>query len=148
MDDIKYIYNDINPITCQNVKTMSNYFKLLDKYFYNQDSAKFIPSEDYEAVFTCPPYFCKEKYSNIGAENYNYNGFLNWWNDTIKSSIKTTLKYFAFVISADLMEDMKNICLNNNLKLLDIIILGSTKQINHFNHQKSKKAEELLIFEV
>ena len=40
--NIKYIYNDINPVTYQNVKNMSNYFKLVNKYFYNQDSANFI----------------------------------------------------------------------------------------------------------
>ena len=40
-----------------------------EKSFYNKDASKFIPEEEYEAVFTCPPYY------NI--EIYNKKSFLD-----------------------------------------------------------------------
>lgn len=146
--DIKYIYNDINPITNLNVRKMCDYFNLKDKYFYNEDSQYLNVKEDYEAVFTCPPYYNIEIYSENGAENLSYEKFLQWWKQTVKQSIKPSCKYFAFVINHTLKQDMENICMECNLTKIKEISLGK-QQYSHLNkssRDNGEKGEYLLIF--
>ena len=148
--NIKYIYNDINPITYKNCIEISNYFNLTDKVFYNKDSSVFTPHENYEAVFTCPPYFNIEKYSKYGAENLPYQDFLIWWKQTIQASFldKPSCKYFAFIINQSLKNDMEACCLAKYLKKIEEIPLGK-ENYSHLNankRNKGNKKEILLIF--
>lgn len=146
--NIKYIYNDINPITNLNVKRMCDYFNLKDKYFYNEDSAYLTPQEDYEAVFTCPPYYNIEKYSEKGAENFSYQDFLLWWKKTIQVSClnKSTCNYFAFIINNTLKKDMIKCGLETGLKQIQEIPVGKPV-ISHLNvNKKQSKGEFLIIF--
>lgn len=147
--NISYIYNDINPITYNNCIKMNNYFNLTHK-FYNKDASSFTPYEDYEAVFTCPPYFNIEKYSEFGAENLSYSEFLNWWEQCIIKSClnKATCKYFAFIINHTLKQDMENICLKVGLHKQEEIILGKQNysHLNKDSRNNGNKAEYLLIF--
>lgn len=145
----EYSYNDINPITYENCIQMQKFLGF-STYVYNNDAACFTPSEYYEAVFTCPPYFNVEKYSEFGAENLSYSGFLNWWKQTIiKSCIeKDTCKYFAFIINHTLKLDMENICLELGLRKINEIILGK-QNYSHLNSKSridGKKGEFLLVF--
>lgn len=147
--NIKYIYNDINPITYNNCIKMNNYFNLTDKIFYNKDASSFTPNEDYEAIFTCPPYYNIEKYSPFGAENLNYTDFLKWWEQCIiKSCInKPTCKYFAFIINHTLKQDMENICLNLGLHKQEEILLGKQNysHLNKNSRNKGNKGEYLIV---
>lgn len=148
--NIKYIYNDINSTTYNNCISMNNYFNLQDKYFYNNNSAEFTPEEDYEAVFTCPPYYNIEIYTEKGAENLSYKQFLYWWEQTINASCvnKRSCKYFAFIINSTYLEDMKNVCLNTGLKLVQKIKLGKNNK-NHFQRiaKQCGKGEYLVILQ-
>lgn len=147
--NISYIYNDINPITNINCRKICDYFKLKDKYFYCEDSAYFTPREHYEAVFTCPPYFNIEHYSEYGAENLSYNDFLNWWKNTIIYSFinKNGCKYFCFIINHTLKEDMINVGISLGLSKIQEIPLGK-QQYSHLNYDKinnGNKREFLII---
>lgn len=145
--NITYIYNDINPITCNNCKRMCDYFRLDNKYFYNEDSQHLSVKENYDAVFTCPPYFDKEIYSEHGIENKSYEQFLTWWENTIIQSLKGNPKYFAFIINHIYKTDMENICLKYMNKI-DEITLGKQNysHLNAHNRNSGTKGEFLLIF--
>lgn len=144
--NINYIYNDINTNTYNNCIKMVNELDIPNTILYNNDSSKFIPNENYECVFTCPPYWNKEKYSDKGAENLNYNDFLIWWDQTIKCSLKNNVKYFAYVISNDLKEDMNKICIQNKLQFVEEKQLSNN--YNHFQRSSNnvKKGESIQIF--
>ena len=144
--NIDYIYNDINKNTYNNCIKMVNELDIPNTVLYNNDSSKFTPNEDYECVFTCPPYWNKEKYSDRGAENLNYNNFLIWWDQTIKCSLKNNVKYFAYVISNDLKEDMNKVCILNKLQFIEEKQLSNN--YNHFqrNSINIKKGETIQIF--
>ena len=146
--NIPYIYNDINPVTYANTITLSNYFNLTDKVFYNCDSAYLTPNENYDAVFTCPPYYNIEYYSNKGSENLSYQDFLIWWKQTIQTSClnKDTCKYFAFIINNALKNDMIACCLNKGLILEKEVEVGHplTSHLNYNN--KQHKGEILCVF--
>ena len=146
--DVTYIYNDINTVVYNNCCKMAKELNFSNVKFYNNDAGKFVPEEDYEAVFICPPYWNKEIYSNIGAENLSYEQFLQWWDTVVKNSLKPSVKLFAFVISNDLLSDMVSVCLDNGLKMLSIQALNNRSNYNHFERKSfSKKSEKLMIFE-
>lgn len=143
---INYIYNDINTITYENCKKIVEELNIPYKKLYNNDSSKFIPSDDYECVFTCPPYFNKEIYTDVGSENLSKSRFIEWWGKSIKNSLKPSVKFFVYVISNDLKDEMNNVCLENGL-----IYVGERKlsnKLNHFQRKKNNicKGESLQIF--
>ena len=145
-----YIYNDINSTTMSNCKSMAEYLQLKDVKFYDNDAAQFTPDEDYDAVFTCPPYHNVEWYSEKGAENLNYYEFLQWWKQVIESSClrKESCKLFAFIINHTYERAMKDACLEEDLRFVEEHILGSSRQRSHLNSGKEvKKYEKLLVFE-
>ena len=145
--DYKYIYNDINTNTFNNVKKISSFLEMTNKVFYNEDSSKFYPKkykDKIDAIFTCPPYHNTEVYTSEGAENLSYKKFLKWWDKTVKNSLKLNPRLFAFVISNKYEEDMLEICINNGLELVKKEILGRSK--SHFNRNKNKnKSYECLL---
>lgn len=146
--NIKYIYNDINTPVYKNCVKMIKELNIPHVICYNEDSSLFSPNDIYDCVFTCPPYWKKEIYSKKGAENLDYNDFLNWWNKTILHSLNNNVKYFAYVISNDLKEDMNRICIQNNLMWLCEKYLNNN--INHFQRKPTsciKKGESIQIFQ-
>ena len=145
--DMSYIYNDIDFRSCEGVRNIIKDFNLQNKIVYNKDASKFTPEEDYEAVFTCSPYFNLEKYDNLGITNTNnYEEFLAFWRDVISHSLKNSVKYFCFVIDEKNKKAMSDICIKDfNLILLEDNILGNRKE-SHFTKDKKKNFEYLLIF--
>lgn len=143
---INYIYNDINSEVVENIIKMNKDLNYNCK-IYNNDASLFTPEDDYECVFTCPPYWKKEIYTSKGAENLSYNDFLVWWDKLINSSLKSSVKYFAYIISNDLMNDMNKVCMKNGLELVEIKQLNNDSNYNHFERkQGSNKSEALVIF--
>lgn len=140
-----YIYNDINTNTLNNCKNIADFLDF-DIPFYNYSSDNFTPEEDYTAVFTCPPYYNTEIYTNKGAENLSYDKFKEWWSNTIKMSCinKVSCQYFAFVINHIYEKDMTNICTNLGLTKISEHILGSTEQISHLR-LNTNKYEKLIV---
>jgi hypothetical protein len=141
---IKYIYNDLDVQTCNGVKKIATDFNI-NASFYNQDAALLTPIEDYEAVFTCPPYFNAEIYSNGPFKDLN--AYASWWMDVIKHSIKPVVKYFAFVINNDYKQLLKDVTEQQGLILIDEIAVGRNR-LNHFQRvaTQRKKGEFLLVF--
>ena len=105
MDLDLYIYNDLSTSTYNNVNEMINYFKLecITKT-YNNDASNFIPEEDFEAMYTCPPYFNLEQYECGDFNDINaYNQFIDSLFNVFYN--KQTCKIFGLVIREDFLED-------------------------------------------
>ena len=149
--DITYIGNDTCLETYQGNLNISKYFKMKNKIFYNNPAEEFIPEHNYDAIFTCPPYFNTEKYNgeNTSTEKYpDYESWLKgWWRKVIQNSLIRNPKYFAFVINNRYKEDMKSICIQEGLTILEEIPVGKNS-LNHFQRlvNTSLKGEFLLIF--
>lgn len=147
-----YIYNDIDPDTTKGAYNIAKFMNYSNVVFYSKDAANFTPKQEYEAVYTCPPYFTTELYfgSNTSTKTHpDYNSWLNiWWNNVVKSWMKPTTKYFAFCINNQYKNDMTNICYKHNLKLIDEIQVGKSTNKNHFQRtaKNSFKGEQILVF--
>jgi len=150
--DIEYIYNDIDERSVSGAKQIYEMFKndksigtSANKYFYNQDSATLTPKENYDCVFTCPPYFITEMYQHdktSTSTHPEYDAWLHgWWYNTVKSSLKPSVKYFAFIISNKYREDMKNVCLmpEFGLEFVEEIEVNKETALNHFHRNPVKE---------
>jgi hypothetical protein len=149
--DKTYIYNDTDTNTASKCAKIADDFALTDKVFYNEDASKFTPKEDYDAVFTCPPYFNTEVYygSNDSLSAYpKYTDWLNtWWRNLVKSSVKPNTKYFAFITNNKYKNDMSNIVKACGLSFIKEVHIGKNN-ISHlqFNKEITNKGESLMVF--
>ncbi len=128
--NIKYIYNDINIKTFNGVNNIIRDFNIQNKITYNNDSSLFTPEEDYECVFTCPPYYNTEVYEKPFL---SFKEYIYWWHKTINKSLKKPVKYFVFVIDNKLKEYLKICCIDKHMIFVEEIKLGRKK--SHFQKQ-------------
>lgn len=142
----KYIYNDFDPRTVDGCKAIAKNHSITNAIFYNEDSSKFTAAEEYEAVFTCPPYYNIEKYNNKSFKDKE--DYKTWWDNTVKCCLKEGVKYFAYIINHTHYDMLKEACESNGLMFLDKHQVG--KALGHFSRSinNSKKVEYLVVFEL
>lgn len=138
--NIKYIYNDIWSKSCNGVKKIISDFALSDKTVYNQDCTQFTPEEEYECIFTCPPYYNTEIYNNGSFESVEaYSQFLQ---DMFRCAIKPSVRIIAIVISSEWESVLINAC---PFALHKTEVMG--KHQHHFNRSnQTTTIEKLYIF--
>lgn len=102
----KYIYNDLSITTKENVDNIINFFGIQNTETYSNDARKFIPDFDFEAMFTCPPYFNIEHYECGDFKNMEeYNNFIDCLFNTFIN--KQSCKIFGIIIREDLLDIKK-----------------------------------------
>ena len=138
--DMPYIYNDLNTDTLNGAKSICEFLNLKNKTLYNNDATQFTPAEDYEATFTCPPYFNVEDY---GQTYKTYEDWLCFVKGIFSKAIKPSVKYIGIVVTSKFSNDLKPI-INNLGFVLDKEVALGRKYGSHFG--KSKHGEVLLTF--
>jgi hypothetical protein len=131
----KYIYNDLSQTTYNNVKRIVKDLRLTNVITYNNDAQTFMPKENFDAMFTCPPYYNLEHYECGDFESINdFEKFIDSLFDVFYN--KQSCKIFGLVIREDyLNEKYKNNCVtaliinNKNSKHL-------TSTVKHVNQEK------------
>ena len=148
--NIKYIYNDIDERTCNGVKNMIEAFDMKDKTVYNNDASEFTPEENYDAVYTCPPYFTIENYNHVNTSTEKYPSYFEWiniwWREVVRHSVKPSTKYFSFVISEKMITDLKIVCVEEGLKFEKEILIGADTKSHFQKDMVMNKCEYLVIF--
>lgn len=134
--NIPYKGQDINQ------KLKEPYQKLIDSYDLTNQSIEIVDSSTTkniaDCLFTCPPYFDTEIYTENGAENLNKNDFIKWWDIIIKNS---DVNIVAFQINQKYKDLLTDVIIQNGYELVEEIKL--IKQASHLN--KSKKEYESLM---
>jgi len=144
-----YIYNDLDSRTYNGVKDIwgiaKKFSKNSNKYFYNEDAALLTPFEQYESIFTCPPYYNLEKYTyeESASNKETYEEFLAWWKGVLEKSITNNVKYFGYVIHKNLYKDMNNLILDKGFVLIETSSVGP-KNSNFITNKKLSDSNELL----
>lgn len=144
--DIDYLGIDINENVINGHHKIIEHYQLTNQNTICADSSKYLNTTDADLVFTCPPYFNQEIYTDTGAENLNRDDFIKWWKTTIKNSINSHTKYIAFQINQKNKTELVNALLELNLTHIDCICLE--KKSSHFNHTNKKDFESIEIFTV
>lgn len=145
--DNPYIYNDIDERSVEGCKRITHDFGLANKSFYNKDATKFTPKEEYDCVFTCPPYFTDEMY-----ENYNYDGneISHWidtfWKPSVDNFIKDSVDLIGVVMSKKYTEYIITPILEKGFDLEFRINVGFKETQDYIYNKKREGKEELLVF--
>ena len=121
-----YIYNDLSKHTKENVDRIVKYFKIENVQTYCNDAQSFVPDEDFDSMFTCPPYFNVEEYECGRFDDINqYNSFIDSLFNVFH--LKKSCKVFGLVLREDLI--------GNHLDFVEKIEIPVKR--SHFN-QKSR----------
>jgi hypothetical protein len=133
-----------------------------------QNVGKYIKKESQDLLFSCPPYFNLEKYSNLpndASNQKNYDDFIAILNNAFSSAI-SCLKQdrFAVIVVGDIRDkqngyyydicgDIKNIFFKNGMKLYNEIILIETAASTALragrymdNRKVAKMHQNILVF--
>lgn len=102
----KYIYNDLSINVVDNIQSIIDFFKINNTVIYNNDARTFVPTEEFDSIFTCPPYYNLEHYECgdfVDIEDYN----------SLLTNIYNTFYYSkkCKILGIVLREDF---CINNN----------------------------------
>lgn len=104
----KYIYNDLSLHTVEACKEIGKFCNLNNIEYCNEDAATFCPDDNYNFMFTCPPYYADNK----NTEDYECDGFnsLEEFNNFLigmyeKFLNKDSCKYFGLVIREDMLPE-------------------------------------------
>jgi hypothetical protein len=133
----KYIYNDLSIDTYNNVNKIIQDLNIQNAVTYNNDATVFVPNENYDAIFTCPPYYNIEEYSCgkfNSIDDYNklidniFNCFYN----------KESCKILGIVIREDLLPNKFSNYTNK--------ICLSRKSSSHLNKGNKIYKEYLFIY--
>ena len=140
-----YIYNDKWSLSVEGAKAMAKELGITAK-FYNNCCMSFQPEEDYDSVFTCPPYYNTEVYEEEFVSISEYWLFLY---KMIQNAVKPSVNYLGIVINRTYEKHVIQNVLSavDNFTLFDIHKLGTTEHISHLNDaEKAEKEEVLLVF--
>lgn len=149
MNDVVYYGYDINSNLEQGYRKMISDYKMDKQFIAFGDSAKAYFPHGLDAVFTCPPYFDKEIYTNEGAENYTHNDFLQWWYTIAKKAYETDISFFAFQVDRAHKDEMCECVEQAGYRFVEEYSL--TKKSSPLNRKDGKiekhEYETLLVFQ-
>ena len=130
----KYIYNDLSKTVAENVLDIKNTFDFFNVEVYSNDARTFIPDDDFDTMFTCPPYFNLELYECGEFKDIDdYNDFIDCLFNTFNK--KESCKIFGLVIREDLIGKHTDYAEKISLK---------QHKASHLMKNKKKKFDEYL----
>lgn len=121
-----YIYNDLSMKTYNGVNKIKEFLNINNVITYNNDASSFIPTENYDAVFTCPPYEDIEKYENKIVD------FKKLMVDSLTNSYLNSNANICGIIIKESFEDLMIEILGDYVSK-EIV----NNKINHFNNKKT-----------
>ena len=146
---VRYHGYDINEQLECGYKQMITDFRMKNQMFRVCDSTKICQKKSCDVVLTCPPYFNRERYTSVGAENLSYDEFLRWWKKTVERSLQVNPKYFCFQINQKYKQAMAEIIESCGFALIDE--LSAAIRSSHFTRlggeNRKKEYESMLVFQ-
>lgn len=132
----RYIYNDLSKPTFDGVQAIKDYFEFFNAELHNEDCMTWSP-EEYNVMFTCPPYFNVESYPcGDFVSRSEFDMFINRLFEIFESG---PARVFAMVLREDLIDEE---IYKPNHKFL----LSKNRAIHLTNGSTSEYEEYLYIF--
>lgn len=141
LSNIDYIYNDLWYKTYSGCRNIANFLKY-ECAMYNENCTEFTPIEEYDCVFTCPPYYNVEVYNDNPYNSIEeYNLFLT---KMFKCSIKPSVTRVCIVINNTYEQNIIE-AIGDEFTLKSRAVLGSTEAISHLAKTKNNMKQEILL---
>ena len=129
-----YIYNDLSTSIYNNVNNIIDFFNIRNVKTYNKDAYDFIPEENYDSMFTCPPYYNLEHYECGDFETYD--DFLLLIDCLFYAFYyKESCIYFGLVIREDLLDNDYKSLASEIYLIKNKASKHIVKSINHHNNE-------------
>lgn len=141
---IPYLGVDVNEALLPGYEALSEEYQMTEQNFVVADSSDYIPGGHYDAVFTCPPYFDQEIYSEAGAENLPHDEFLLWWRKVLENALRVTPRYVAFQANQKTKRELMAVMEDMGFILLEEFELS--REASHFTHDTKTEYESFVIF--
>lgn len=139
-----YIYNDFDKRTyegcAQIYQDWKHLFKTQANFFNERAEHLEVINLKYDSIFTCPPYFNKEKYNN--TEFNDYEDFKQWWQRVIFNIVKKEVLNIGIVIDAENVEAISLPIISSGFELKERVAIKPKK--SHFTNGSEK--DIMLIF--
>ena len=132
---IPYLGVDINPQTVNGLLDLISHYGIEAKVLC-QDSSQF-RGNTFECLFTCPPYWNTEIYTDVGAENLSYPQFLDWWGTIVRNS---NCELVAYQINQRFKQDMNKVITDLGYVFVEEIVLP--QRSSHFTRKEGNKKRE------
>lgn len=153
-ENIQYIGTDVDKRTVEGNLALAAKIGFQKAYLFCQPAEEFQPGQHLDLVFTSPPYFDREKYSNESTQSYKrFPTIKQWLEGFLQPVIKTaykSLKSGGYLILniADLKERNKTIPLVDYTKQLANMEGFVVEKILKMPLRKVKKSREepILVF--
>lgn len=130
-----YIYNDLSISTKNNVDNIIKFFKISNTVTYCNDARTFIPTEKFDAMFTCPPYNNLEEYEcGTFKDNNDFKKFIDSLFDVFQ---KSTATIFGLVIREDMLFGYNDFSEKHKI---------TSEKFGHLTKQHKGQQEYLYIF--
>lgn len=150
---IEYHGVDINRNLAPGYSAMVDKFGIIDQIVTFGDSAVTGVPALFDAVITCPPYGSIEVYSDVGAENMDYDDFLAWWQQVVYNSVLMgpveRPEYFCFQVNQAWKQSMGQCVENAGYELIDELVY-SNNRVSHMHRKNAsvtkKEYESMLVF--
>ena len=132
----QYIYNDLSKGTKRNVDRMISAFKIGNAETHCEDARTFTPESQFDAMFTCPPYYNIEEYECGGFSSFNeYKSLIDGVFEVFES--RPACRVFRLVTREAML------CGHDWYELALVVNVGRSY---HINKAGNKKREKLYIF--
>lgn len=141
---IPYLGVDINPQTVNGLLDLISHY-CIDASVLCRDSSQFCDNT-FECLFTCPPYWNTEIYTDVGAENLSYSQFLDWWGTIVRNS---NCELVAYQINQKFKQDMNKVITDLGYVFVEEIVLP--QRSSHFTRKEGntkKEYESIQIFRI
>lgn len=149
--EVDYWYNDFHSEKVDRAERMAVAYGEFntggEKYFSCEDASTFVPDREFNAVFTCPPYFDTEDYDFEGDSSSifsNYEDWLNIWWRSVVENCKKVSDTFAFVVSEKYYKDMTSILEQSSYVHIRNHVVSENKK----NHLSTSAKEVLTIWKL
>lgn len=132
----KYIYNDLSQKTKLNVDCMLKKLSIRNTVTSCNDARSYVPAEDFDSMFTCPPYFNLEKYEcGEFKSKADFDSFIDSLFNVFQK--KQSCKVFGLVIREDLLAGHKGYAEKHIL---------TVQRKKHLNSTSNKHDECLFVY--
>lgn len=137
--ELPYIYNDKWTASASGVTDMINFHNIKNKIVYNYDCTIFTPKEQYDCIFTCPPYCNTEIYDDKKYDSEEQ--YIEFLYDMLTNAITKNVKVVGIMICKR-YEKYISTFLNDGF---NVETINLSKQKHHFTRTGTEINSEVLV---
>lgn len=137
LSHVHYYYNDFWRESVEGVQAIKKILNITNCDISNYRSEKFIPNFTFDTVFTCPPYYNKERYSNTIFKDVR--DFIDWWANTVNCFMRPDINTIGICIDIENVDYISKPILDRGFDLKSTRALGPKRKMHYLKTNKDTR---------